>query len=69
MSRPVVSLPAPGEHRGVGEHLVAGERAGRAGLVLELGVEQLGHEVVGGVLGAPVDVLGEHGAAGDARRP
>ena len=29
-------------------------------LVLELGVEQLGHEVVGGVLGAPVDVVLEH---------
>ena len=27
ISRPVVSLPAPGEHLGVGEHLVAGERA------------------------------------------
>jgi hypothetical protein len=28
-------------------------------VVLELGVEQLGHQVVGRVLGAPVDVLGE----------
>ena len=31
-----------------------------AGVVLELGVEQLGHQVVGGVLGAPGDVVGEH---------
>ena len=54
-----------GEHRGVGEDLVAGERARLAVLVLELGVEQRGHEVVGGVLGAPFDVVGEHVAAGD----
>ena len=38
--------------------------AGRAGLVLELGVQHLRHQVVGGVLGPPVDVLGE-GLTGD----
>ena len=65
MSRPVVSLPAPASTCGVGEHLVAGQRARRPGLVLELGVEQRGHQVVGGVLGPPVDVVGEHVAVGD----
>ncbi len=57
--RVVVSLPAPASRLHVGEDLVAGEAADGAGLVLELGVEQLGHQVVGGVLGPPVDVLGE----------
>ena len=36
------------------------EPSRRARLVLELGGEQLGHEVVRGVLRAPVDVVGEH---------
>ena len=40
MSRPVVSLPGAGDDRGVGEDLLAGQRAGLAVLVLELGVEQ-----------------------------
>ena len=54
-----------GDHVDVGEHLLARQPARGAGLVLELGVEQLGHEVVGRVLGPPVDVLGEHLAAGE----
>ena len=66
MRRVVVSLPGPGHHVHVGEDLLAGEPPGGAGLVLELGVEQLGHEVVGGVVGAPVDVLGERLAGGEA---
>ena len=53
-------VPGAGQQADVGEDLVARQRARRARLVLELGVEQLGHEVVGGVLGAPVDVVGEH---------
>jgi hypothetical protein len=47
-----------GEESDVADHLVAGERPDRAVLVGELGGEQLGHEVVGGMLLAPVDVLG-----------
>ena len=35
-------------------------------LVLELGVEELGHEVVGRVLGPPVDVVGEQLGAAQA---
>ena len=58
-------VAGPGEHRRVGGDLLAGQLAGRAGLVLELGVEELGHEVVGRVLGPPVDVLLEHRTAGD----
>jgi hypothetical protein len=38
------------------EHLVPPEPALRAGLVLELGLQELGHEVVARVLGPPVDV-------------
>ena len=38
-----------GDDRGVGEDLLAGERPRLAVLVLELGVQQLGHQVVGGV--------------------
>ena len=47
------------DHLEVGEQLLAVEPAGRARLVGELGVHQVGHQVVGGVLGAPVDVVGE----------
>ena len=54
-----------GEHGRVGEHLLAGEGAEGARLVLELGVEELGHEVVGGVFGPPVDVVLEMVAPGD----
>ena len=54
-----------GDDRGVRQHLFAGERALLAVFVLELGVEQARHQVVGRMLGAPVDVLGEHVAVGD----
>ena len=53
-------VPGPGQQSDVPEDLVVAQRARRAVLVLELGVEQLGHQVVGRVLGAPVDVVGEH---------
>ena len=56
------------DHEDVGEHLVAGQPARRPVLVLELGVEQFGHEVVGGVPGPPVDVLAEHLAVGEVSR-
>ena len=36
------------------------ERAGDAVLILELGLDELGHEVVGRVLGPVVDVVAEH---------
>ena len=49
-----------GEQHDVHERLVARERAGDAVLVLELRLDQLGHQVVGRVLGAVVDVLTEH---------
>ena len=52
-------VPGPGQQADVAEDLLAGERPRRARLVLELGVEQLGHQVVGGVLGAPGDVVRE----------
>ena len=54
-----------GQHLGVGQDLLAGEAAARAGLVLELGVEQHGHEVVGGMVDPPVDVLGVDVPVGD----
>ena len=65
MSRPGRLVPGAGDDRGVGEDLLAGERPGLAVLVLELGVEQSRHEVVGRVLGPPLDVVGEHVAARD----
>ena len=52
-------VPGPGQQADVPEDLVVAQGARRAVLVLELGVEQLGHEVVGRVLGAPLDVVGE----------
>ena len=52
-----------GDDVDVGEQLLAGQAARRPGLVLELGVQQLGHDVVGRVVDAPVDVLGEDLAA------
>ena len=47
----------------VREDLLAREPARRSGLVHELGVQHLGHQVVRGMLGAPIDVVGEHLAA------
>ena len=52
-----------GDHVQVREELGARQPARGPGLVLELGVQQLGHEVVGRVIGPPVDVLGEQLAA------
>ena len=49
-----------GQDRGIGEDLLARERPPRSCLVFELGVQEDGHQVVGGVLGAPVDVVREH---------
>ena len=43
----------------VGQDFFTAEPADGAGLVLEFDVEQRGHDVVGGVLGAPVHVGGE----------
>ena len=45
---------------------VAGQPPGRARFILELGVEQLGHQVVRGVLDPPVDVLAEELSGGEA---
>ena len=44
-------VPRPGQQSDVGEDLVVGQGARRPRLVLELGVDQLGHQVVRGVLG------------------
>ncbi len=49
----------PGHHVHVEQQLVAGQLANCAGLILELDVEQFGHDVVGRVVFAPVDVLRE----------
>ncbi len=57
-----------GDDGDVGEDLLAPQRARRARLVDELGVHQLGHDVVGGVLDAPVEVLGEHLAVDEVLR-
>ena len=65
MSRPVVSLPAPAM---TAVYVRTSSRVSvrrLAVLVLELGVQEARHQVVGRVLGAPVDVLGEHVAVGD----
>jgi hypothetical protein len=48
-----------GDDRDVHQDLVAGQRAPLAVRVLELRVQQLGHDVVGGVLDPPVDVIAE----------
>ena len=48
-----------GQQVDVAQYLLAGQAAHGAGLVLELGLEQLGHQVVGRMGGPPVDVLGE----------
>ena len=66
--RVVVSLPAPAMTVTYVRISSRREPAGRSRLVLELGVQQLGHQVVGGVFGPPVDVVGEDLAAQD-RRP
>ena len=67
-------LPAPADELGGGVVARAGEEvdggqdlrarqpARGPGLVLELRLQQRGHQVVGGVLLAPFDVLGEHRA-------
>ena len=51
--------PRRGDVAHVDEHLGPGESAALAVLVLELGLEHLGHQVVGRVLRPPVDVLPE----------
>ena len=55
-----------GQQCAVDEDLGTGEATPGAGLVFELRHEQLGHEVVGRVLGPPVDVLAEL-AVGEVR--
>ncbi len=46
-----------GDHAGVGDDLVSGERTPRPVGLVDLGVQQLGHEVVGRVLRTPLDVV------------
>ncbi len=50
-----------GHHAGVDDDLVARQWAARTVRLVDLGVQQLGHEVIGGVVRAPLDVVGEHG--------
>lgn len=59
MAVAVVSLPGGGDQREVGDELAAGELPAGAGLVLELVLDELGHDVVGGVLLSPVEVVVE----------
>ena len=48
------------DHRRVGLYLLPRELPNLAVFVFELGIEELSHEVVGWMLGAPFDVVGEH---------
>ena len=57
----MVSLPAPATTVDVGEDLVAASAGGVVPVSSSnSALQQLGHEVVGRVLGPPVDVVGEH---------
>ncbi len=47
------------DHAGVHEHLGAGQPP-KGAVLLHLRVEQLGHQIVGGMVGPPVDIVGEH---------
>ena len=58
-----------GDDVDVQQRLVARQRPGDAVLVLERRRQQLGHDVVGGMLGAPVDVLAEDVRQLRARTP
>ena len=58
-------VPGAREDRGVRGHLLARERATCSVVVLELGSEQLRHQVVGRMVGAPLDVVLEEVTAGD----
>ena len=59
-------VPCAGDHLGVDECLRARQRPHLSLLVLELGGEQRGHQIVGRVLRPPVDVLREPGPADHA---
>ena len=61
-------VAGPGDDGDVHQELVPAEAPHGAGLVLELGVEQVRHDVVGRVLGPPVDVGLELRAVGEALR-
>ena len=50
-------VPRARDHRRVQQRLVARQSARHAVLVLELRVQQLGHQIVGRVVDSPVDVL------------
>ena len=54
-----------GDHLRVVQHLFACELSPHAVLVVELDVEQRRHQIVGGILGAPVDVVGVDTAVRD----
>ena len=58
-----------GHHLGVVQHFLAGQFAGDAVLVGELDVEQCGHQVVGGIVGPPLDIVGVDTAVGDGVGP
>ena len=51
-------VPGPGDHGRVPEHLGAGQATSLT-VLLDLGVQQLRHQVVRRVVGAPIDVGGE----------
>ena len=46
------------DHAGVGEHLDAGQRP-KLPVLFDFRVEQLRHQIVGRMVGAPLDVVGE----------
>lgn len=47
-----------GEKRCVGEHFRPGQSAAGTVCLLQFGVQQIGHQIIGRVLRAPIDVLG-----------
>ena len=68
MSRFVVSFPGRGQDLHERQDLAARETADGSGLVLELHEQQLGHEVIRRVFGAPVDVVAEELVVGEVIR-
>ena len=47
----------PGQQADIAEDLLPSETADNAGVVLELGMDELGHHIVGRILSPPVEIL------------
>ena len=59
MALTVVSLPAPADQDEEVEQLVAPEHAAGTRVVLELQMQELAHEIIGGILDPIIEVLAE----------